>query len=352
MKNIYVTICLILTIAMAGSSCEKNLSSDPARVGVQPAVAAGTAVAAVTPLVSVSFARGADVSWLPEMEATGYIFKNSSGVQQDCLTILKGLGINAIRLRTWVNPSSDPVNGHCSQAETIAMAVRCQAAGLAVMIDFHYGDTWNSVGVQNPPAAWVGLTYAQTETALYNYVHGFCTALKAAGVTPQWMQDGNEVNSGICHPVGSISNPAQMTGLLNQGYNAIKAVFPTTKVIIHVAQPQDAGAQTMLDAYKANGGKWDLTGCSSYASLADQPGVQSAVESLDSRYGKGIIMCEIGGDENKAASTKTVITNWLNMPGGSGAFYLEPETYSPFDTYAAGQWDPTTKEPTVALTAF
>jgi arabinogalactan endo-1,4-beta-galactosidase len=344
-------LALFLLPVIVFSSCQKNLSSSPttAVVTPKPAVAAS---AVVTPAVSVAFARGADVSWLPQMEAHGYIFKNNSGVQQDCLTILKGLGINAVRLRTWVNPSSDPVNGHCSQAETIAMAVRCQAAGLAVMIDFHYGDTWNSVGHQQPPAAWVGLTYAQTQTALYNYVHGFCVALKAAGVTPQWMQDGNEVNSGICHPVGSISYPAQMTGLLNQGYHAIKSVFPNTLVIIHVGQPQKSGAQGMLDAYKANGGLWDLTGCSSYAAGTDQPGVEADVEALKARYGKGVMMSEVGGDESNAAGTKTVITAWLNMPGGSGAFYWEPEVYAPFTTYASGQWDATTFEPTVAMTAF
>ncbi len=355
MKKTPFIIYIVLIASFSSllfTSCEKNLSSQVSVTdhGTPPITAATDAT--VSPQVSVSFARGADVSWLPQMEAAGYIFKNNSGVQQDCLSILKGLGINAVRLRTWVNPSSDPINGHCSQAETIAMAVRCQNAGLAIMIDFHYGDTWNSVGVQNSPAAWAGMTYTQMQTALYNYVHGFCVALKNAGVTPQWMQDGNEINSGICHPVGSISKPAQMTGLLNQGYNAIKAVFPSTKVIIHVAQPQNSGAQTMLDAYKANGGKWDLTGCSSYASLGNQPGVQTAVENLNNRYGKGVMMCEIGGNENKAASTKTVIANWLAMPGGSGAFYWEPEVYSPFSTYAAGQWDATTKEPTVAMTAF
>jgi arabinogalactan endo-1,4-beta-galactosidase len=73
------------------------------------------------------------------MEAGGYKFFNTSGVQQDCLAILKTYGINAVRLRTWVNPSSDPVNGHCGQSETIAMAVLRKNAGLPVVIDFLHG---------------------------------------------------------------------------------------------------------------------------------------------------------------------------------------------------------------------
>jgi arabinogalactan endo-1,4-beta-galactosidase len=31
------------------------------------------------------FARGADISWLPQMEASGYHFYNNKGKQQDCL---------------------------------------------------------------------------------------------------------------------------------------------------------------------------------------------------------------------------------------------------------------------------
>jgi len=33
--------------------------------------------------------------------------------------------------------------------------------------------------------------------------------LKFFHVTPAWVQIGNEINSGICHPVGSLSTPAR-----------------------------------------------------------------------------------------------------------------------------------------------
>jgi arabinogalactan endo-1,4-beta-galactosidase len=32
-----------------------------------------------------TFAKGADISWLPQMEANGYKFYNNKGIQQDCL---------------------------------------------------------------------------------------------------------------------------------------------------------------------------------------------------------------------------------------------------------------------------
>ncbi len=103
---------------------------------------------------AATFVKGADISWTPQMEANGYYWNNKSGQRQDLFTILKSYGITAVSLRTWVNPSSDPANGHCSIQETARMAARCRDAGLQVLLGFHFGDTWNSVGVQKPPKAW------------------------------------------------------------------------------------------------------------------------------------------------------------------------------------------------------
>ena len=89
-----------------------------------------------------NFAKGADISWLPQMEATGYKFYDDNGKEEDCLKILKDHGINSIRLRTFVNPSDDKASGHCSKDETVAMAVRAKKMGMKVMIDFHYSDSW------------------------------------------------------------------------------------------------------------------------------------------------------------------------------------------------------------------
>ena len=304
-----------------------------------------------------SFIKGADVSWLPQMEANGYIFKNSSGVQEDLLTILKGYGINAIRLRTFVNPSNDPVNGHCSQSETIAMAVRCKNAGLPVDIDFHFGDTWNSVGTQQPPAAWANMTYSQMLVAMQNYVYGFMTAMKASNVTPGWVQIGNEENSGICGYTGSLAhNPAQMTGLLNTAYDQVKAVFPSTPVIIHLAQPQKLSVvENFFDTYKSHGGKWDISGFSSYGSGSEIPGIISDMATAGSRYGKPVMQVEFGGPENNPGQTQASLEAYikgLQSFGGLGIFYWEPEGYSPFTNYALGAWDATTKEPTSALNGF
>ena len=101
------------------------------------------------------FAKGADIGWLSQMEASGYQFKDADGTNKDCLQLLKDRGINTIRLRVWVNPSNHPINGHCSKEETVAMALRAKNLGMRVMIDFHYSDSWADPGQQNKPLAWI-----------------------------------------------------------------------------------------------------------------------------------------------------------------------------------------------------
>lgn len=317
------------------------------------------AVPALPAHAATAFVTGADVSWVPQMEANGYYWLDKNGVQRDILDILVAdYGLSAVRLRTFVAPSSDPVDGHCSAEETAAFAQRCRAAGLQVMIDLHLGDTWNSLGKQNPPAAWAAMTYAQMRQATYDYVFHTMNVLKAYHVTPAWVQLGNESNLGVCLPVGSISaHPAQTAGLLNAAHEMVKEVFPAAQTIIHLAKPQNGSdVLTWLDAYSANGGQWDISGFSSYASgTATIDGIIANLQTFQSRYAKPVMQVEFGGRYDRADRTYTDLAYFhqrLRSIGGLGLFYWEPEMYSPFDTYTMSAWDPTTRQPTRALDAF
>jgi arabinogalactan endo-1,4-beta-galactosidase len=319
-------------------------------------LALGAGPLATSSQAATSFVKGADISWTPQMEANGYYWNNSAGVQQDLFTILKGYGITAVSLRTWGNPSDDPTGGHCSIEETARMAQRAKDAGMQVLIGFHFGDTWNSVGVQNPPAAWAGMTYSQMLDDMYDYVYHSCNVIKYYGVTPGWVKIGNESNSGICHPVGSVGKPAQMTGLLNAAYDMSKQVFPNTPVLVHLAQPQNlTSVQTFLNAYRDNGGKWDITGLSSYAQGGNVAGVLSSMQTIQSTYGKPVLQVEYGGPLNKPTQVRdspAAFITGLKGFGGLGTFYWEPEGYSPFSTYTSSAWDPATRRPAAALNGF
>ncbi|MFC7535390.1 glycosyl hydrolase 53 family protein [Actinoplanes sp. GCM10030250] len=320
------------------------------------ALALGTTVMRGQADAAAAFVKGADVSWLPQMEAQGYTWKDKNGVQRDLLSILKDYGITAVSLRTWVNPSSDPANGHCNIQETAAMAKRVQAAGMQLLLGFHFGDTWNSAGVQNPPKAWASMTYAQMLTAMNDYVYNSLNVIKSAGVTPAWVKIGNEQNSGICKPTGSLSKPAQMAGLLNAAYAQSKKVFPSAPVLVHLASPQKLeGVTNFLNAYKANGGKWDITGLSSYGQGGNVPGILANMKTIQTTYGKPIMHVEYGGPNNKPTqvrdSLKAFVTG-IKAFGGLGSFFWEPEGYAPFTTYGSTAWDATTRRPTAALDGF
>ncbi|MEI7676728.1 MAG: arabinogalactan endo-1,4-beta-galactosidase [Bacteroidales bacterium] len=313
-----------------------------------------------------NFAKGADISWLPQMEATGYKFYNDNGVQEDCFKILKDHGINSIRLRTWVNPSNSKTDGHCSKAETVAMAVRAQQWGMRVMIDFHYSDTWADPSKQVKPAAWATHSFSQLLTDVYDYTADVMTALKTAGVTPDWVQVGNETPTGMLLPDGSTDNWPQLAQLINKGYDAIKAVSPTSKVILHVDQGSDnARFRWWFDAAKANGAKYDIIGMSYYPYwLSGNPDYTLSIGSLAgnlndmaSRYGKEVMVVEVGGEDTKVQNTYDMLVAVQQkvraVPNnkGLGAFYWEPEGARSWSGYALSAWGADGK-PTKAMDAF
>src|SRR5438105_331766 len=79
---------------------------------------------------SPTFAKGADISWITQMEANGIKFYNRSGVQEDEFQLMKDLGMNSIRLRVWVNPSG----GWCNTSDVVNKAIRAKNAGLQLLI--------------------------------------------------------------------------------------------------------------------------------------------------------------------------------------------------------------------------
>ncbi|MDX3111912.1 MULTISPECIES: glycosyl hydrolase 53 family protein [Streptomyces] len=305
---------------------------------------------------AASFVKGVDISWAPQMEARGYSWKNAGGQTQDLLAILKGYGITAVRLRTFVNPSNDPANGHCRIDEVAAFAKRVKAAGMSIMLDYMFGDTWNSVGVQNPPAAWRNMSYSQMRTAMGTYVNQTMTVMRSNAVLPTWVQIGNEINSGICRPVGSVSNGAQMTGLLNAAYDQVKAVSPNSTVCIHLAQPQKYDSMTtFFSRFAASGGKWDMSVFSSYGSANLAPGIVANMQKISAAYGKPFLQSEFGGRVDRASATQASLVAYikaLKATGGQGIFYWEPEGMSPFTGYNMGAWDSSTKRPTAIMNGF
>lgn len=312
------------------------------------------------------FSKGGDISWLPQMEATGYKFYNDQGVEEDCFKILKDHGMNTIRLRTFVNPSQDRASGHCSKEETVAIALRAKKWGMMVMINFHYSDSWADPGKQRKPKAWEGHDFPTLLDDVYNYTFDVMNALKTAGIFPEWVQVGNETPGGMIYPEGSTSNWSQLAQLINKGYDAIKAVSPGSKVILHIDQGNNSERfTTWFDNAKANNAKYDVIGFSYYPFwLKDKPDYTLSIDALGinlndmaSRYNKEVMVVEVGGEDFKVDNTYdmlvAVIKKVKEVPGGKGlgVIYWEPEGARSWSRYGLSAWG-SDGRPTRALDAF
>lgn len=146
-----------------------------------------------------AFAKGADISWVPGMEAQGYKWKDKTGVQRDILDILKNdYQINSARIRVWVNPNmNDYMNGYLNAEKAAELAQRAKNKGMSIMLTLHYSDSWADPGQQNKPYAWRNFTFQQLMDAVYSHTVYVMNTMKNKGVTPDWVQVGNETNNGM-----------------------------------------------------------------------------------------------------------------------------------------------------------
>ena len=312
------------------------------------------------------FAYGADISWLPQMEKSGFKFYNKKGIQEDCFKILKEFGINSIRLRTWVNPSDDPISGHCSKEETIEMAKRAKEWDMRIMINFHYSDSWADPAKQNKPKAWQELNFEELKKAMYDYTVDVMKGLKQEGIAPEWVQIGNEIPTGFLYPDGSTDSWPQLAALLNQGYDAVKSVSPESKVILHIDQGNNnARFRNWFDNAKKHDVKYDIIGMSYYPYwLEGKPDYTESIDDLGNnlkdmanRYGKEVMVVEVGGEDDKVQNTydmlKAVIAKVKEVPSnkGLGVFYWEPQGARSWSHYPLSAWGDDGK-PTKVLEAF
>lgn len=305
------------------------------------------------------FARGADISWVTEMEDDGIKFCNDSGEETDLFRLIKDCGMNSVRLRVWVNPENQYGN-YCNKADVIKKAKRAFELGMDIMIDFHYSDIFTDPGRQLKPSAWQTCsTSAQIEAKIKEHTQDILAELKKAGISPKWIQIGNEINAGMLwdddtnlsggtwDSNGNYTNGysfkknfSNLSAYINAGYEASKNIFPDASVIIHLADGFNVETfKWIFDELKSLGTNYDIIGLSHYPqnntskswkTMNDE--AVSTIKTVAKRYGKKVMVCEVGtksSDENLAAKVMSdFMTKIVSINSCVGIFYWEPQVYN------------------------
>lgn len=264
---------------------------------VQPGTPHPVTTANYTPQKVKDKILGADISFLPQLESRGMKFSDN-GKPGDPIEIMKAHGFNYIRLRIFNHPENpkgySPGKGFCDLAHTMAMAKRIKAAGMKFLLDFHYSDYWADPQQQNKPLAWASADFNDLKDSLYNFTFKVMTALKEQGTTPDMVQVGNEINHGMDWPDGEINNLDSLAQLIYSGVKAVKAVNPSTIIMLHIALGgQNAEARFFLDNMIARKVPFDVIGLSYYPQWHGTPeDLKNNMADLAARYKQQVMVAE------------------------------------------------------------
>jgi arabinogalactan endo-1,4-beta-galactosidase len=285
-------------------------------------------------LLRPAFFRGIDNALLEKQEAdrlsASLPWWQDAGQTQDVLQLLKNHGVNLIRIRptsappyqtyTLSSPASAlpatcTANGCYAETDSadLDLAKRAKQLGMAVELTLFF-DGGSS---QATPGAWSGYSLTQAQTAVYNYVKTEVESYRSAGVMPDMVTIGNEVDTGffgsLASPSGSNFGP--FAALQTQGMQAVAdaasdttigLAIPTPIRCIHITPswdltgfftlansnniPYDAICQSYYPIYHG-----PLTAAQAAASNPNnQPVEQTVLSTAASSIGKPIFLIEVG----------------------------------------------------------
>ena len=242
--------------------------------------------------------KGMDLSTLLEVEACGGRFSDG-GVPGGAMEILRGYGMNLVRLRLWNDPYAEDGTpygaGTNDLKRTMLLARRAKLLGVDWMLDFHYSDFWTDPGKQTLPKAWRGMDADALESAVYDYTLSVLRELKESGLLPAMVAVGNEITNGLLWPLGRVPDYGSIARFVSAGIRAVRAVDPGIEVLVHL----DNGGNNALyrewfDSYFANGGAdFDCIGLSYYPFWhGGMDGLRENMNDIARRYGRDLIVVE------------------------------------------------------------
>lgn len=315
------------------------------------------------------FWLGADISGCTQQEKSGSHFYDWEGQERETTELMQVMGLNAVRLRVWVNPVKH--GNWCNIDDLLVKAHRAKALGMEIMVDFHYSDWWADPAKQNIPEAWLGHDFDQMKEDLRQHTLEVLGRMKEEELFPRWVQVGNETSRGLLWSVktdpktgwelkdekgnttitvsmGHLDrNPQQYAGFIRAGYDAVKEVFPESLVIVHLDNGYDSWLYNHnLDVLRDGGAKWDIIGMSLYPYWTQRSHPEYTFErmleecmqnirDLAAKYGTDAMIVETGFEVDEEQPEKmelgrlqlaTLIDACKNQTEGHchGVFYWEP----------------------------
>lgn len=305
---------------------------------------------------SDNYILGADVSSLGELTDNGAIFIDTDGNEKSLLELLKNHGFNYIRLRTFVDPTAD--YGYASgdgswctakneayndKAHIIAIAQQVKAAGMKLLLDFHYSDTWADPSKQVIPHAWRNInTIEDLAVEVKRYTIEVLTDMKIAGVIPDMVQVGNEISPGMLMHLptdetdcygnnsvlnevvnGSAANWDNLSILLKAGIEGVKQINNNTSIMLHIENTGDrTGLMRWINQSLKHSVSFDVLGLSAYEKWqGPSTQWQGTLDLLAKTYSElSFLIVEYN------PQPRLLNDIMYNLPGsrGLGAFFWEP----------------------------
>ena len=311
------------------------------------------------------FWLGADVAGATMSEKMGNKLLNFQGEEQEEIAMMKDMGLNAVRLRIWVNPK----NGWCSKEDQLILAKRAKKLRMPVMLSLHYSDTWADPGKQYVPKAWESYDLDAMAKAVAEHTSDVLNTLKDNGVDVTWVQVGNEVTNGMLWEKGRVKGDSAsgFAKLFKAGADKVKSIYPKASVILHIDNAWDMDTLKWFYSLMADTGvKYDMIGLSLYPSYwndeknAFEPWEKKVnqaianIPQLIKTYNRDVMLVEFGmpaAEPQKGKEALETLWNGLkDVKRFKGIFYWEPESEPARNGYALGAFND--GKPTIALSPF
>lgn len=243
--------------------------------------------------------KGMDLSTLLEVEQCGGRFYDH-GNPGDAMDILKGYGMNLVRLRLWNDPFGEDGSSYGAGGNdietTLTLAKRAKEKGIGWLLDFHYSDFWADPGKQIIPRAWRGMDAVQLEKAVHDYTAQVLRRCRQEDVMPQMVAVGNELSNGLLWPFGRVPNYENIARFVSAGIRAVREADGTIPVMLHL----DNGGNNELyrswfDRYFQNGGEdFEYIGLSYYPFWhGTMKMLKDNLDDIAVRYQKDLIIAEV-----------------------------------------------------------